>query len=924
MYSKYNMEQVKKYIPKRDIDKIEEIVLDGDVITIYLECGYSFDGGCSSEQFFTLKSVREAFKGGLNLDKAHVLNVWSCITDGALTTDNPSNYERYVDGEYNTSSKEVKELLEQFGVMGRIEDNLKLACERKEAHDYASLRNAKDALAKNQASDLDEVLTEVINGLAFEKTSLVLDWKDLEQVISNLASLLKLRFNENEILNKLEAMEKTLCELGGGYYGSELSANDRLYCAIATNEVEAKEEASEVVSETVEPVEEASEVESEKVEEKEMKTVNYTTEEILNTLSKTYAYKCKSLENVQVWAGSDSFAIRTTEATTVNGIYIPFGSVVLFNSLVQVRQFFKKDNYMSAFYCRNQHLDDKPMNADFTNGKPFCPICGGFWIDGVNVDCNAKEKAIEAEIVAGDIDAFIDDFEEVYTDETALESVDALDGAIQSLCEVNEIGKDQLETMLKGGLKEKLIEKLFPSFEFSEEDRGYIHALYTIEQDEKQGLEPCQKDIEVINDALTRFSECASDFTDVKAYENGLYYDLWDDTTYKSIDEIKSVYGYALDFDCNPLGVVFSHVPLEVLEHCKGFEKAGYDVRLLLDDGYTMSGLNAPLIDLNMNVPPLEFTGKDKGFSMLSLFGGLGMDSLALNDLGVLPEVDYIEKEASAVDFYNALHGTQERPKDIKDFHPSKAYDVVVFGSPCQDVSIAGNQEGLKEGVRSSLAWEVPRILKEIDMQGLELPNVVIWENVKGILTKSNIEETRLFYRFFELMGYSVSYKKLCTLEYGIPQNRERIYTVFLHNKAPFDFGVMRKYPCLSLEHYKDHAPRLAHRIIQNSMLDKIGNSGAYNRSLTVLDGRNYSNTITTRQDRCPNSGIWKEGKGYRYMTEKECALLQGLSCEQVMKLPNLNTSGMNRKLYKALGNAFSKCVIQEIFRVLLAQGVIN
>lgn len=784
-----------------------------------------------------------------------------------------------------------------------------------------------------------------------------------------------------------------------------------------------------------------------------MKNVNYTTEQILNTLAKTSAYKCKSLEGVEVTTGERDFAIKTTQSVMLeDGTFVPSGSVVLFNSLVQVRKFFKKDNVERAHSCLNNHRDDRAMNVDFTENRAFAPICGGFFVGGVNVDCNKgsdiapveevsevvsekvedeemptenkeliirnyyndlhnkinemtetvnnwtklgwwtefsknpymrdgmksfvsevycfgewivnvdeKEainvlailknfyetvlastpidleyfwKAIDrisdkvtvsapveaTEDVEGDIDAFIDDFEEAYTDETAITDKAQLDGAIQALCEVNEISIEQKEAMMNGGLKEKLLELLFPSFEFTEEDRGYIHALSMIERDEKEGLAPCSKDINVINDALTRFSELPSDFTEVSCYKDGLYYDFFENVTYRSIDSIKERYAYAMDLEANPLGYVFSCLPLEVLEHLKGFEvvaSIGYDVRLFLDDGYLMNGSNTPLIDFFEEIPPLETVWQDKQFSILELFGGMGSDRIALENLGVQIDCDTVEVEGHAIEAYNSIHGTKEAPRDIKEYHPNKAHDIIIImGSPCQDVSCIGKKEGLKDGLRSSLIWQAPRILYEMKSQGLELPKAIIWENVTGIMNASNIEETKLVCRFFELMGYTLNYQTLNTMDFGIPQNRRRIYTVFLRNDHYFLFSLMRNYPCLSLEHYRDKEYKERYTIHAPSMLKAIENRASYRR-LDILNERSYCNTITTRQDRSPNSGVWKEGNHYRYISERESFLLQGLSPKQFERIHNGNTSGMNRALYKIAGNAFSVNVIQEILRTL-------
>lgn len=120
---------------------------------------------------------------------------------------------------------------------------------------------------------------------------------------------------------------------------------------------------------------------------------------------------------------------------------------------------------------------------------------------------------------------------------------------------------------------------------------------------------------------------------------------------------------------------------------------------------------------------------------VLELFGGIGACSKALENLGIDYEiVDYVEIDKYAVKSFNAMHGTDFIPQDIKDWDKQIDVDLIMHGSPCQDFSLAGNQAGGNEGsgTRSSLMYETIRIVQKLK------PKYVIWENVKNLLSKKH------------------------------------------------------------------------------------------------------------------------------------------------------------------------------------------
>lgn len=101
--------------------------------------------------------------------------------------------------------------------------------------------------------------------------------------------------------------------------------------------------------------------------------------------------------------------------------------------------------------------------------------------------------------------------------------------------------------------------------------------------------------------------------------------------------------------------------------------------------------------------------------------------------------------------------------------------DVWCFGAPCQDFSIAGNRAGL-DGDRSSLVREVFRIIEEFKEE--DRPEWLIYENVKGMLSSNNGWDFACILVEMESLGYDIEYQLFNSKDFGVPQNRERVYTV--------------------------------------------------------------------------------------------------------------------------------------------------
>lgn len=177
---------------------------------------------------------------------------------------------------------------------------------------------------------------------------------------------------------------------------------------------------------------------------------------------------------------------------------------------------------------------------------------------------------------------------------------------------------------------------------------------------------------------------------------------------------------------------------------------------------------------------------------ILSLFSGIGAFEKAIQRLGIDFElVNYCEIDKYASKAYSAIHGVPESLNlgDITKVDEKalpKDLDLVCYGFPCQDISQAGKQKGLfnEDGTqtRSGLFFEALRIIEETQ------PRVAIAENVKALTSKKFEKEFSIVLKSLEEAGYNNYWQIMNSKNYGIPQNRERVFIVSI--RKDIDTGM--------------------------------------------------------------------------------------------------------------------------------------
>ena len=169
-------------------------------------------------------------------------------------------------------------------------------------------------------------------------------------------------------------------------------------------------------------------------------------------------------------------------------------------------------------------------------------------------------------------------------------------------------------------------------------------------------------------------------------------------------------------------------------------------------------------------------------------FAGYGSQRMALRNLGIEHEVvaiSEIDKYADAS--YQAIHGETWNMGDITkiDVDDVPDHDLFTYSFPCQDISVAGKGKGFSKdsGTRSGLLWESERIIKA------KKPKYLLMENVKNLISEKFMPGFAEWILVLEELGYSNYYEVLNAKDFGIPQNRERVFMVsILGEHEPYVF----------------------------------------------------------------------------------------------------------------------------------------
>lgn len=278
----------------------------------------------------------------------------------------------------------------------------------------------------------------------------------------------------------------------------------------------------------------------------------------------------------------------------------------------------------------------------------------------------------------------------------------------------------------------------------------------------------------------------------------------------------------------------------------------------------------------------------------------------------------------------------------------------------CQDISIAGKLQGLEKGseTRSSLLWHCERIIKS------KRPKYILLENVKNLVGKKFIEYFKIWLKILEGYGYTNYWKVLNAKDYGVPQNRERVFCIsILGEHKPFEFPEREELKVKLKDLLEDHVDEkyflneeqvkrihistycAAQRRIQEKdwcdtlcardwkdpkcvKVEQIGKLSTSTRDNSqryrVYSSEGLSPTLNTMQGGGLHPHIVEDEESsqekssnyrVRKLTPRECWRLMGFSDDAIDKA--FSSGNSNTQLYKQAGNGIVVTVLERLFENL-------
>ena len=411
----------------------------------------------------------------------------------------------------------------------------------------------------------------------------------------------------------------------------------------------------------------------------------------------------------------------------------------------------------------------------------------------------------------------------------------------------------------------------------------------------------------------------------------------------------------------------------------------------------------------------------EKTYNLVELFSGIGSQAKALKNLGIKINKTYTcEWDIHAFVAYDAIHHSSALPEDVlkmskedlldaleglglsnngkeaMKFRTLQTYrvdtlrrvyaairrnnnfidvsaltgdkipdniDIMTYSFPCQDLSNVGAFHGYNKGIdkdsgsRSSLLWQVGRILQEMKDSNKSLPRFLLLENVPALLAERHVGNFQTWINDLKNLGYVSKYFLLNASSFGLPQNRPRLLmlSVFVGN----DYSMETKV----LKYFDSKEPdNIVSEYVQSEYYNKINisdllrldyddeklraeaiectpNATVSRKTIwednpkLVLEGNIINSeyevirTITTKQDRNPNSGnVFFDSKipgrsTFRYLTPRECFLFMGFTDEDfdnvIRDNPDVHKNSKlfpRDKLIRMAGNSIPVKLLEGIF----------
>ncbi|MDH6602949.1 DNA (cytosine-5)-methyltransferase 1 [Bacilli bacterium PM5-9] len=307
--------------------------------------------------------------------------------------------------------------------------------------------------------------------------------------------------------------------------------------------------------------------------------------------------------------------------------------------------------------------------------------------------------------------------------------------------------------------------------------------------------------------------------------------------------------------------------------------------------------------------------------TFMDFCSGIGGGRLGLEQAG-LKCVGYSDTARLAPITYRLMHNTQGEKNhgNLKRINTNllPSFDMLIAGFPCQTFSVIGRKEGFTDD-RGQIIFHLARILKETQ------PICFILENVKGLTTHDKGNTLKIILNELNEAGYDVTHKVLNSIDYGVPQMRQRVYFIgfrknLYKNINDFEWPQPTVKPTLSNYLIDNNVASKERLEILHYYLNNSTNNGKYTvDDICEMEGKiidTRMNDLRIYEERCPTLRAQRDGvlyvkNGVVYqLTGYEALLLQGFSQEYASKVKEKVT---DRHLLMQAGNAMTVNVIKQL-----------
>lgn len=312
--------------------------------------------------------------------------------------------------------------------------------------------------------------------------------------------------------------------------------------------------------------------------------------------------------------------------------------------------------------------------------------------------------------------------------------------------------------------------------------------------------------------------------------------------------------------------------------------------------------------------------------TFLDLCSGIGGGRLGFEQAG-LKCVGYSDTSRLAVRTYRLLHNTKDEPYfySVKRIKAEQIpfYDVLIAGFPCQSFSVIGRKEGFSDN-RGQIIFHLIRILKETQ------PKCFLLENVKGLITHGKGKTIKIIIKELNNAGYDVIYKVLTSLDYGVPQMRQRVYFIGIRKDLGKDISnflwpePVEKNPLTDFLIDNNTATKERLEILSYYLKNPTNNGKYVIKDLEEMEGKildTRMNDLRIYNERCPTLRAQRDGVLYvknhkiYQLTGYEALLLQGFPKEYADKVKDKVS---DRHLLMQAGNAMTVNVIHMLGKSLV------